>query len=186
MQQELFDTIYKPRIETLDLCLLNTARYVLKDYGNINIEKTLECYSKYMDFVVEKALTYKQFVQNMELKLQGPEFLDDTDILLRASAESLTHKEPMLWRRRLLLTNCQGKEEQNKATRQQARKQAYASINTLMIQPNWLVGRRIVEEEQGGAAQNRSKKGSKFATALGLPYLCPRNMKQFLRMTFQK
>ena len=34
-----------------------------------------------------------------------------------------------------------------------ARKQAYASINTLMIQSNWLVGRRIVEEEQGGAAR---------------------------------
>ena len=29
---------------------------------------------------------------------------------------------------------------------EQARKQAYASINTLMIQSNWLVGRRIVEE----------------------------------------
>ena len=36
---------------------------------------------------------------------------------------------------------------------EQARKQAYASINTLMIQSNWLVGRRIVEEEQGGAAR---------------------------------
>ena len=34
-----------------------------------------------------------------------------------------------------------------------ARKQAYASINTLMIQSNWLVGRRIVEEEQGGASR---------------------------------
>ncbi len=31
--------------------------------------------------------------------------------------------------------------------------QAYSSINTLMIQSNWLVGRRIVEEEQGGAAR---------------------------------
>ena len=34
---------------------------------------------------------------------------------------------------------------------EQARKQAYASINALMIQSNWLIGRRIVEEEQGGA-----------------------------------
>ena len=60
---------------------------VALDHGNINIEKTLECYNKYMDFVVEKAPTYKQFVQNMELKLQDPEFLDDTDILLRAGAD---------------------------------------------------------------------------------------------------
>ena len=36
---------------------------------------------------------------------------------------------------------------------EQARKQAYTSINTLMIQSNWLVGRRIVEEEQGGASR---------------------------------
>ena len=36
---------------------------------------------------------------------------------------------------------------------EQSREQAYASINTLMIQSNWLVGRRIVEEEQGGAAR---------------------------------
>ena len=36
---------------------------------------------------------------------------------------------------------------------EQVRKEAYASINTLMIQSYWLVGRRIVEEEQGGASR---------------------------------
>lgn len=36
---------------------------------------------------------------------------------------------------------------------EQSRKQAYASINMLMIQSNWLIGRRIVEEEQGGASR---------------------------------
>ena len=60
---------------------------VLTDYGKIDIKKTLECYNKYMDFVVDKAPTYKQFVQNMELKLLDPEFLDDTDILLRPDAD---------------------------------------------------------------------------------------------------
>jgi hypothetical protein len=39
-----------------------------------------------MEFVTEKAPTYKQFVQNLELKLQDPEFLSDTDILLREDA----------------------------------------------------------------------------------------------------
>ena len=63
------------------------SRALVDIHGNINIEKTLECYSKYMDFVVEKAPTYKQFVQNMELKLQDPEFLDDTDILLRTGVD---------------------------------------------------------------------------------------------------
>ena len=36
---------------------------------------------------------------------------------------------------------------------EQARKQAYTSINTLMIQSYWLVGRRFVEDEQGGASR---------------------------------
>lgn len=57
------------------------------DYGNLDVDKVLECYSKYMNFVVDKAPTYKQFVQNIELKLQDPEFLDDTDILLRPDAD---------------------------------------------------------------------------------------------------
>ena len=34
-----------------------------------------------------------------------------------------------------------------------SRKQAYAAINTVMIHSYWLVGRRLVEEEQGGAAR---------------------------------
>lgn len=36
---------------------------------------------------------------------------------------------------------------------EQARKQVYTSINTVMIQSYWLVGQRIVEEEQGGASR---------------------------------
>lgn len=60
---------------------------VALDYSKIDADKTLECYNKYMDFVVEKAPTYKQFVQNMEFKLKDPEFIDDTDILLRPDAD---------------------------------------------------------------------------------------------------
>ena len=36
---------------------------------------------------------------------------------------------------------------------EQARKQVYTSINMVMIQSYWLVGQRIVEEEQGGASR---------------------------------
>ena len=61
--------------------------------GKLNIEHVLKCYNKYMEFVVEKAPTYKQFMQNMELKLQDPEFLSDTDILLR---EDSAHFDPIL------------------------------------------------------------------------------------------
>ena len=34
-----------------------------------------------------------------------------------------------------------------------ARQKAYSAINTVMIEAYWLVGRRIVEEEQGGASR---------------------------------
>ena len=34
---------------------------------------------------------------------------------------------------------------------EQARGEVYTSINTVMIKSHWLIGRRIVEEEQGGA-----------------------------------
>lgn len=43
----------------------------------------MTCYKKYMDFVVEKAPTKKQFILNMEQKMDDPEFLNDTDYLLR-------------------------------------------------------------------------------------------------------
>ena len=36
---------------------------------------------------------------------------------------------------------------------EQSRRLSYASINAMMIQAYWLVGRRIVEEEQGGASR---------------------------------
>lgn len=55
--------------------------------GIINVDRVLECYRQYIEFVVEKQPTYKQFVQNMELKMQDPEFLGDSDILLREGAE---------------------------------------------------------------------------------------------------
>ena len=37
--------------------------------GLLNVEHVLESYRRYMEFVVEKAPTYKQYVQNMELKI---------------------------------------------------------------------------------------------------------------------
>lgn len=55
--------------------------------GKIDVDRVLECYRRYIEFVVEKQPTYKQFVQNMELKMQDPEFLGDSDILLRVGAK---------------------------------------------------------------------------------------------------
>ena len=53
---------------------------------DIDVDKVLKCYNRYMEFMVGKAPTYKQFMQNMELKIHDPEFLDDSVILLRKGA----------------------------------------------------------------------------------------------------
>ena len=54
---------------------------------DINVDNVLKCYNAYMEFVVEKAPTYKQFVANMEAKLVDPEFIGDTEIMLRSDAD---------------------------------------------------------------------------------------------------
>lgn len=51
--------------------------------GKIDVIRVLECYQRYMEFVVDKAPTYKQFVQNMELKMQDSDFLNDMNHLSR-------------------------------------------------------------------------------------------------------
>lgn len=58
---------------------------VALDKAEISPDKILECYNRYMEFVVGKVPTYKQFVQNMELKLEDPDFLADTEGLLEGS-----------------------------------------------------------------------------------------------------
>ncbi|MBE6270398.1 MAG: nucleotidyl transferase AbiEii/AbiGii toxin family protein [Prevotella ruminicola] len=50
---------------------------------DVDVDKVMLCYKKYMEFVVDKAPSYKQFVNNMEEKMQDPEFLEDTTLLLR-------------------------------------------------------------------------------------------------------
>jgi len=43
----------------------------------------LHCYQKYMEFVVNQLPTKKQFIQNMESKMQDADFLGDTAALIR-------------------------------------------------------------------------------------------------------
>ena len=57
------------------------------DKRSVDVEKVIECYARYMEFVVDKPPSYKQFMQNMELKMQDSEFLNDTDLLLRPDSE---------------------------------------------------------------------------------------------------
>lgn len=46
-------------------------------------KKVLQCYKKYMEFVVERAPSYKEYVQNMQEKMEDREFLIDVNKLLR-------------------------------------------------------------------------------------------------------
>lgn len=46
-------------------------------------EKVMECYKRYMEFVVERVPSYKEYVQNMQEKMADDEFLTDVNPLLR-------------------------------------------------------------------------------------------------------
>jgi predicted nucleotidyltransferase component of viral defense system len=50
---------------------------------SINIENIIRCYREYMTFVVDNPPTQKEYLQNMELKMQDEDFLGDTNLLLR-------------------------------------------------------------------------------------------------------
>lgn len=52
-------------------------------HNEIDIEKVLMCYHKYMDFVVEQPPTRKQFLQNMTAKLKDNEFITDMYAIIR-------------------------------------------------------------------------------------------------------
>lgn len=45
--------------------------------------KVLECYKRYMEFVVERVPSYKEYVHNMQEKMEDNEFLTDVNPLLR-------------------------------------------------------------------------------------------------------
>lgn len=53
--------------------------------ANVSVDEIIKCYRTYMAFVVDSPPTQKEFIQNMELKIQDDEFLGDTRSLLRPS-----------------------------------------------------------------------------------------------------
>ncbi|MFR9592131.1 MAG: nucleotidyl transferase AbiEii/AbiGii toxin family protein [Rikenellaceae bacterium] len=56
---------------------------------NLNPDRVIECYKRYMDFVVETPPTKKQYIRNMEEKMADPEFVGDIAQLIRTDEESL-------------------------------------------------------------------------------------------------
>ena len=56
--------------------------YALEN-AEINTDEVVRCYRRYIGFVAGTPPTYKQFILNMEEKMNDPEFLGDTTGLLR-------------------------------------------------------------------------------------------------------
>ena len=50
---------------------------------NLHAENIIRCYREYIRFVADNPPTQKEYLQNMELKLQDDEFLGDIEMLLR-------------------------------------------------------------------------------------------------------
>ena len=51
--------------------------------GKLDLDRVMTAYDRYLRFVASHAPTYKEFVLNMDEKMQNPEFLGDTAGLLR-------------------------------------------------------------------------------------------------------
>lgn len=50
---------------------------------DLDIDAIIRCYREYMQFVVEKSPTQREFILNMEAKMNDSEFLGDTTAILR-------------------------------------------------------------------------------------------------------
>lgn len=57
--------------------------YIALQRKEFDVEKVLHSYKKYMEFMVGKAPSYKQYVNNMEEKMHDEEFLGDMQSLIR-------------------------------------------------------------------------------------------------------
>ena len=84
--------------------------YMALQRREVDVDKVLQCYKKYMEFVVDKTPSYKQFVNNMEEKMQDPEFLEDTTMLLRPEIKfSPTEAYPLVYK--TFIDRMEGKRE---------------------------------------------------------------------------
>lgn len=62
--------------------------------GKLDLDRVMTAYDRYLRFVASHAPTYKEFVLNMDEKMQNPEFLGDTAGLLRPG---LTFEPQAAW-----------------------------------------------------------------------------------------
>ena len=69
---------------------------------NVDRDKIIRCYHEYINFVVDNPPTQKEYLLNMELKLQDEEFIGDTEMLLRPNENYNPQEAWELVRRELI------------------------------------------------------------------------------------
>ena len=67
---------------------------ILTSVPELDKEKVMQSYERYLGFTASHLPTYKEFVLNMEGKLQDDEFLADTDLILRPG---VAYNAPSAW-----------------------------------------------------------------------------------------
>jgi hypothetical protein len=68
----------------------------------MNTDDIIRCYRRYIGFVVQQPPTHKQFILNMEEKMQDPDFLTDSRLLLRPGITFDPHEAYEIVRTRLI------------------------------------------------------------------------------------
>lgn len=57
--------------------------YLALTLTDVNVDDIICCYKRYIGFVVQQPPTHRQFILNMEEKMQDSDFLTDSELLLR-------------------------------------------------------------------------------------------------------
>lgn len=65
--------------------------YVALSEASVDVDEIMRCYNRYMTFAVQQPPTYKQFINNMAEKMADPDFLGDTQSLIRPDREFNPH-----------------------------------------------------------------------------------------------
>lgn len=81
--------------DLLDLHLALTKK-------DVNTDDIINCYKRYMGFVAKQPPTHRQFILNMEEKMQDMDFLTDSQLLLRPGIAFDPHEAYELVRTRLI------------------------------------------------------------------------------------
>ena len=77
--------------------------YKALTFTNLDTAKLIQCYNRYMSFVVENPPSQTEFIQNMDLKLNDPVFLNDITALISPSERYNVHEAYEIVKEKILL-----------------------------------------------------------------------------------